>query len=145
MTLSACLSATNTPPQRIEAPVIDVMRRARNLNWLVRVHADSVYEGRVTFVHPDAARVGRQLVAFDRVTQVDRSYESETSGKTTGLVIGAGIGLSIAYLLSAFAAGMGDEVGIGAIAAVGLVAVIGAISGSGIDPPAREWATIWQR
>jgi hypothetical protein len=144
MALTGCVSASTVPPSLSDAAVIDVLRRARNLHWLVRAHGDSIYEGRVTFVHPDAARIGRQLVPFDRITKIERSSDSG-SGKATGLAVGLGIGLAAAALASAFASGMGQSVGPGVLGIIGLLAVAGAISGSAADRPDRDWVTMWEK
>jgi hypothetical protein len=141
--LAACVGVPAAPPERIEAPIIDVMRRSRNMNWLVRVHADSLYEGRVSFVRPDAARVGKHLVPFERVTVIERSYVG--SDRKVGVGEGIALGFGLAYVLARLSPAFADPSGTILVIGAGVGAIVGAMMASRGDPSEREWTTIWQR
>ena len=150
--LSGCFSFNHRPPAQLFVPIENVVQRAQNGNWLLRVHTDSVYEGRVQSMYRGIARIGRRDVVLANVTRIERAYEADAGGRNAGTVVGIGIGgLFVATLLS-FIYSMGESpsacnaicfVGVAAMGAT--IGTIGTIAGSLADPPERAWATIWQR
>ena len=85
--LAGCVSFNTVVPSRMNAQVADVFQQANSGNWTVRVHADSVYEGRVSLVQRDAARVGGTVVVFDRVTRIERSYNQDLGDAKGGALV----------------------------------------------------------
>ena len=149
--LSGCLSFNTAAPPRVAGPVEDVLLRGRDGNWRVRVHADSTYSGRVTFVAADAARIGDVRVPFAAVQRVDRRYDRDAGGKKTGAVIGAAIGVGLGFMGIGFWE-YGNERKCSPWCQIRIVAptsavvgLIGGLIGGAIDPPTHGWATVWER
>lgn len=129
----------------------DVLLRARQQNWHLRVSADSAQlRGRVNLVTRDSVRLGTQAAAIGDVTTVERFAPIDVGGTRTGVVIGGVAGLVLGYLGREFWE-YGNEQSCDAgcnlkifAPSVAISALLGALIGSLVDPPARAWSTVWK-
>src|SRR5688572_25621997 len=100
--MTACATSRGPVPARIDAPVLNALEQAERGNWRIRVHADSMYEGRVLFLSPEKVRVQHNEVQLAGITRVERSYDAKPGGKMEGAATGAFIGLGLSLLAYRF-------------------------------------------
>ena len=149
--MSGCATAYPPAPQRMQATAQQVLDRAERSNWRIRVHADTVYEGRVLFLSTTKVRVARGDLLIADVTRIERAYNVEPSGAR----LGAGVGFTIGAILGSafvysFAHGFGSDCSpaclLGGGATFGVMgAFIGGLIGDSDKPAPQDWATIWER
>lgn len=151
--MTACATADPPAPQRMDGSVLSVLDRAERSNWRIRIHADTVYEGRVLFLSTTNADIGGRRVVLHDVTRIERNYDAQPGGGLRGAAIGGMIGLIISAGGISFANSMlGDSGGCStkcafeiAVPVTGMFAVLGGMVGAGTDPSTKDWAVIWQR
>jgi hypothetical protein len=149
--LAACATAHPPAPSRMPGSARQVLDRAERSNWRIRVHADTVHEGRVLFLSTTKVRVARADLALADVTRIERAYNVEPSGAALGVGVGFAIGaIAGSAFAYSFSRGFGADCSatclLGGGAAFGAMGgFIGGLIGDSSDPGPKDWAIIWQR
>jgi hypothetical protein len=126
-------------PDSVE--IRDVLRRAQNRNWYVRLqHDDDTVQGKLRLVRDTAAIIGKTLVPLRHVESLERrTFQGSSVG---GLLVGA-LGFMYGGALCELAEGCAVGTLITSGIGFGLGSALGTILGLIADPGTLVWISVW--